>query len=108
MKTAEDERVHVEQEGNVVRVSGALTITTATRALRDTARVFGSGRDALQFDLAGVETSDSAAIAVLLEWLRKAERAGRSLVYRNAPERLLQLARISELEHVLKLDDNAA
>jgi len=92
----------LERTGNTVRVSGELTKATAASALQQSDAWFKDG-EVVPFDLAGLGHCDSAAIAVLLEWQRRAARNGHSVQYRNAPERLLQLARISELDGILGL-----
>lgn len=105
MKQAET--VKVEVRDGVIHVSGALTLTTARAALDATAGAFNGASGALTFDLAGVKESDSAALAVLLEWMRRAAAQRLGLVYRNVPERLGQLARISDLETVLGIGSGA-
>jgi phospholipid transport system transporter-binding protein len=52
-------------------------------------------------DLAGVTASDSAGLALLIEWLSVAKSAGRSLRFENIPSQLQQLARLSEVEELL-------
>lgn len=108
MKMSAEEPVSVERREGVVHLDGALTLGNATAALDAAASVFDGGNDQkgnkLVFDLSGLWQSDSAALAVLLEWRREALRRNRQLEYRNAPERLAQLARLSDLESVLGLD----
>jgi phospholipid transport system transporter-binding protein len=52
-------------------------------------------------DLAGVTASDSAGLALLIEWLSVAKGAGRALRFENIPSQLQQLARLSEVEELL-------
>ena len=42
-------------------------------------------------DLSGVTSSDSAGLALLIEWLSVAQAAGRSLKFENIPLQLHQL-----------------
>ena len=104
MKMSADEPVSMERRDGVVRLAGALTLDNARGALASAEDVFDDGREPLVFDLGGLWRTDSAAIAVLLEWRRRAIRQERELEYRNAPERLRQLARISDLEAVVGFD----
>ena len=60
----------------------------------------GRGR-ATVIDLAGVTASDSAGLALLIEWLSVARASRRSLNYENVPLQLQQLARLSEVEELL-------
>ncbi|HSY04526.1 MAG TPA: STAS domain-containing protein [Steroidobacteraceae bacterium] len=81
---------------------GALTFATARRALA----LGGQLRDAadtksVEIDCSAVTASDSAGLAVLLEWLGTARRTGRTLRYTHLPQGLTALARISEVEELL-------
>lgn len=97
-------RVIVESRDGAVYVGGALTLATAKDALDAADATFNAQSHALVFDLSRVDECDSAAVAVLLEWLRRASARGCALAYRNVPARLLQLARISELETILPIN----
>ena len=48
-----------------------------------------------------MDQSDSAGLAVLLDWLAEAQRRKVSLRFANLPARLLAIARISEIEETL-------
>jgi phospholipid transport system transporter-binding protein len=83
--------------------NGALTFATARRACELGERSFaGAAGDAVEIDCTGITASDSAGLAVLLEWLRVARRAGRTLRYIALPQGLLALARISEVDAMLE------
>ena len=64
--------------------------------------VTAQAADAGEIDCRGITTSDSAGLAVLLEWLSVAKRMGRSLRYAQLPEGLAALARISDVEQLLE------
>jgi len=82
---------------------GALTFATARRACELGERSFaGAAGDAVEIDCTGITASDSAGLAVLLEWLRIARRAGRKLRYTALPQGLMALARISEVDAMLE------
>lgn len=97
--TADSVSVRCTERG--IAVAGTLTIATAPRALEAARDCFEQGNGVLQVDLGDLQHTDSAALAVLLEWHRVAARKGRSLEFVAVPERLLQLAQISELEEVV-------
>ena len=82
---------------------GPLTFATARWAHAEGLRSLtaAAGRE-LEIDCGGITSSDSAGLAVLLDWLGAAKRAGRSLRYRNLPRGLLALGRISEVEGLLE------
>jgi phospholipid transport system transporter-binding protein len=81
---------------------GPLTFASARRAAElGTQSLRAAQGGALVVDCAGVSACDSAGLAVLLEWLAEAKRAGHTLRYTNLPPDLTALARISELEDLL-------
>lgn len=91
----------VKRAGDTVSVAGTLTITTASAVLAAASECFDVDSRLLNVDLSGLQQVDSSALAVLLEWLRRAARSDQQLAFRDVPERLKQLAQISELEDVL-------
>jgi len=82
---------------------GPLTFATARAAREQGLRSLASaaGRE-LEVDCAGITASDSAGLAVLLDWLGAMKRAGRALRYTHLPAGLVALARISEVEELLE------
>ncbi len=82
---------------------GPLTFATARQAREQGLQSLASaaGRE-LEVDCGGITASDSAGLAVLLDWLGAVKRAGRSLRYTHLPQGLLALGRISEVEELLE------
>lgn len=52
-------------------------------------------------DLQAAGRVDSAGLAVLLEWLARARRDGHRFTVIHAPEKLLALAKVSELDRII-------
>jgi phospholipid transport system transporter-binding protein len=90
----------LQREGDRLNVSGALTIDTVT-ALYD-ADLAADGNSALTVDLAQVEAVDSAAVSLLLSWLRRAQRGNVTLRFANIPANLLSLARVYGVDRALQ------
>ena len=87
-------------DGSRARVTGALHFITVSALLAAGVAAINDGR-ATVIDLAGVTASDSAGLALLIEWLSVAKSAGRTLRFENIPSQLQQLARLSEVEELL-------
>jgi phospholipid transport system transporter-binding protein len=63
-----------------------------------------AGADAqFEVDLSGVTQGDSAGLALLIEWLKQATRAKKTVRFTRVPEQLRALAQISEIESFLPL-----
>jgi phospholipid transport system transporter-binding protein len=88
------------------RVSGTLDAQTAATILEQSSARF-TGVQHLYVDLAGVTESDSAGLALLIEWLRIARRDGHTIHFANMPPQINALARISEVEDLLSANGAA-
>ena len=55
----------------------------------------------ITIDLAGVDYSDSAGIALLLNWLRRAQQEARELCFINPSEQMQTMAKICDLTSIL-------
>lgn len=86
-----------------LRAQGPLTFASARRACELGVQTLMQTAGAkLEIDCHGITLSDSAGLAVLLEWLGVARRAGRSLRYTKLPEGLAALAHISDVQELLE------
>jgi phospholipid transport system transporter-binding protein len=87
--------------GNV-QVRGALTFATARRVRAAAIRLLAaSGAASIAVDCAGVTASDSAGLAVLLDWLALSKHQSRSIRFLNLPAPIRAVAHISEVESLL-------
>jgi len=82
------------------RVSGRLGFDTVAAALEESRGLF-TEHPQLAMDLGGVTGTDSAGLALLVEWIACARRAKCKLTFRHIPEQALALARISEVDKLL-------
>ena len=93
----------IERDGDRIRVSGPLTVDTV-KALYDQG-LKAAGMSSLVVDLGGVEAVDSAAVSLMLVWLREARRSQAELSFANVPENLLSLAHLYDVAGQLALGD---
>jgi phospholipid transport system transporter-binding protein len=82
------------------RVAGILDSDTVTELLEQSVRVFASAPSVV-VDLSLVTGSDSAGMALLIEWIRMTRAAGRKIHFDNVPQQIMALARISEVDDLL-------
>lgn len=91
----------ITRNGNRVLVSGDLTMATASR-------VFGAGlqpaaSSPLVIDMAQVQVVDSAAVSLMLSWLREAQRNNIQVCFAHVPDNLLSLAKLYSVAESLPL-----
>jgi phospholipid transport system transporter-binding protein len=87
-------------EGARASAMGTLEFATVSRMLLQGSTAITNGQASI-IDLAGITGSDSAGLALLIEWLSVAKEAGHPLRYENIPGQLHQLARLSEVDGLL-------
>jgi phospholipid transport system transporter-binding protein len=85
-------------------LSGPLTIQNAAAVLEEGNRLFAGERVTL--DLDAVTEVDSAAVSLLLEWRRAAQRRQQRIDFINLPENLKSLAKLYGVAEML--DSGAA
>lgn len=86
-------------------LSGPVVFATAGELLEASRSLF-EGRPTVTVDLAGVSNVDSAALALMLEWLRQARTERRQILYTGMPQKLRAIARLSGVEDILATGDH--
>ena len=90
-------------ESGRLLAEGPLTFASARRARElGIDAIDAAGNGALVIDCQGITASDSAGLAVLLDWLAAARAQGRSLRLTHLPQGLAALGRISEVNELLE------
>lgn len=82
-------------------LEGRLEFETASSAYTQSMIRF-SPYTTLELDLSGVSAADSAGLALMLEWVHWAKASAREIRFRNVPDQVRNIARISEVEDILK------
>lgn len=84
-------------------VRGALTFASARSARSEGLHALRtSSARSLEVDCGGIGRSDSAGLAVLLDWMAVMKKEGRPLCFANLPAGLLAVARISGVAEMLQ------
>lgn len=93
------------QPNGVVAVAGAMVFSEVSALLERSDAAFSS-RQSLVFDLSAVEKTDSAGLALIIEWMKRANESGQDICFKQLPKQLLDIAGVSELEQVIPMADN--
>lgn len=83
-------------------LTGELSFSTVTRLCAEAQPLLGGAED-IRVDLQGISRSDSAGLALLVEWMRGARKLGKPIQFLNIPQQMLAIARVSSLDEVLPL-----
>jgi len=91
----------ITRDGDCLQVSGRLTMETVAALFNADLQPNGGG--ALVVDLGKVEAVDSAAVSLLLSWLRRAQLNKVVVSFDHVPDNLLSLARLYGVAELLPL-----
>jgi phospholipid transport system transporter-binding protein len=87
-------------EGNNFKVSGVVSFETAFQLSEVGTRLLDQYSE-LCFDFANVIRADSSAIALLLSWIRYANKQHKQVLFINLPQQLLDIATVSGVSALL-------
>lgn len=96
-------RVNSRSE-NRYALQGELTFSTVSEALRITLPLFTKRQNGLRFDLDGIGRTDSAGVALLIEWIQEARKAHIDIVFARIPARLWAMLEVSGVKEVIPIE----
>lgn len=91
----------VERSGDTIVVAGRLDFTTAADALEAVSEQLQSSKTDQIIDMAGVTQSNSAGLAVMIEWLAIARRADQQITFQNIPDSLRQISTVCQVDSLI-------
>ncbi len=81
-----------------------MTFDTVASILRESTEQF-AGHTMLDVDLGGVTRTDSAGLALLLEWITWANHTVREIHFRRIPEKITNIAHTGDVEELLSVGE---
>ena len=100
-----DFRIEAMGQG-LFRIEGDLTFATVPTAGEESLSLFNRAGGELSIDLQAVSHTDSAGIALLIDWMRQAKKLHKTLRFLNVPAQMLAIAQVSGLDQILSLDSS--
>lgn len=88
-------------------IRGEMSFDTSEKILQASEQPFEE-HTRLEVDLSGVTLSDSAGLALLLEWVTWANHTVREIRFVDIPERILAIAKTTEVEALLTVGERWA
>jgi phospholipid transport system transporter-binding protein len=90
-------------EGKTLNLTGDLVIGSVASLLKQANSLFSEHRQ-VTIDFKEVPRVDSAGLALLLEWVEWARDNDARIQFRNVPDALIRIARLSNVEEMLPLE----
>ena len=92
----------LELRSGTLFVSGVVGFMTVQSLLRQSQKALLDGEE-MVIDFTNVTRSDSAGLALLIEWRKIAHKRGKQIIFRNLPDQMTALARAAGLSDLLAL-----
>ena len=99
---AQQGHISWDAEASCFRIEGDLTLATVTDVMEQAAPLFANAAE-ITVDLAKVKHSDSAGLAILIEWMRVAAAASKPIVFLQLPRQMMAIAETTGLTAILPL-----
>ena len=87
-----------------IKVAGELTFATVNQIWQQSKALLQKATT-IQLNLQNVTQSDSAGVALLIEWAREAQRQKKSIRFLQVPQQMRAIVRVSGLEKVLPIEN---
>ncbi|MDH5324521.1 MAG: STAS domain-containing protein [Gammaproteobacteria bacterium] len=92
------------QTDDTYLLQGVLSFDSAAALARQGNELFKSAGATVSVDLSGVDRSDSAGLALLLEWMRAARKRNQTLVFSHVPRQIQDIAAVSGVKSLLNAE----
>lgn len=83
------------------RIIGDMTFETVKQLCGEKKKLFAEPGEKVLIDLGDVARADSAGVACLLEFIRRAKSHNKEITFENIPSQLQSLIRVSGLEKLV-------
>ena len=94
----------LEQIQNQVKLTGELNFDSVAQLLNRPQINFDVAENSqIDVDLSQISRFNSASLALLIEWMKKAEQKGLQIKYHSAPEQLMKIAEAYGVQQELPL-----
>lgn len=93
----------LQYAGDTLYIAGELDFESVAQLCQTGCPLLHTQQPVSRIDLSGVRYSNSAGVALLVEWLAVAKHKQQPLTFTNLPEQMRTIIRIAELERILPL-----
>lgn len=102
-QTMPDYQLNFDRNHDMAQLTGELSMQTVPQILDEAEAVLAQADDILRVDLDNVTHSDSAGLALLINWMRRTQQLGKQIEFYHIPSQMLAIASASGLEKILPL-----
>lgn len=101
--TMPDYQLNFDESTGMIRLGGELSMQTVPDVLKEAGQVLSQAGETLRIDLEQVTHSDSAGLALLIDFMRRTQKSGQQIEFHHIPSQMLAIASASGLDTILPL-----
>lgn len=90
----------ITEKNGLLYIAGELNFSTVVTLWKDSLALLAP-RAELHFDLSQVGSCDSAGLALILEWIKFAEKNNKTIKFSHIPKQLESIVRVSGIHQIL-------
>lgn len=91
----------IKIENNVAAISGDLDFSNVMSIYQQSQKLFAAAQAEIIFDFGALKTTNSAALALIINWMRLAKKQKKNIQFRNLSNDIMSLAKSSGLDKVI-------
>lgn len=91
----------VKVDGEALKISGDLDFGNVMSVYKKSLDYFTSELKALTVDFSGLKTTNSAALALIIDWIRLAKKQNKSIQFAHLSSDIISLEKASGLDKII-------
>lgn len=88
-------------DNDVLRICGDLDFSNAMSIYQKSLEAFSSPYSMIVIDFSGVKSTNSAAVALIINWMRHAHKTDKSIMFRDLSADIMSVAKASGLDKLI-------
>jgi anti-anti-sigma factor len=98
--------VEIKVENDVICIIGDLDFNNVMSLYQKSLEFFSARGSQIIIDFSRLYSTNSAAIAVIINWMRLANKADKKIIFRNLSEDIISLVKASGLDKIIESSKN--
>lgn len=94
-------RAEIRMDGEVLKISGDLDFNNVMSIYKKSLDYFSSALQTLTMDFSGLHTTNSAALALIIDWMRLAKKQNKSIQFSHLSHDIISLEKASGLDKII-------
>jgi len=91
----------IRMENNAAAIYGDLDFNNAMAIYQQSQKLFAMAESEITIDFSGLKSTNSAALALIINWIKLAKKQKKNIQFRNLSNDIMSLAKSSGLDKII-------